>query len=170
MAMDDESFVARWKRRIKPRDILAAISIHRISDYFVTIPEGILPQSSPVDWSNGDYKNVRVEWRADLTELERRRLEAQLLPRTTYRERAELAYRPEEVGETVHDHIWNEVNEHLGTTAQSFVELVEQLGVMRFGHRTRVGDTFCGSGQIPFEAARIGCDVYALTSIRLLAC
>ena len=35
-----------------------------------------------------------------------------------------------------------------------FAELVEQLGVMRFGHRPRVADTFCGSGQIPFEAAR----------------
>ena len=32
---------------------------------------------------------------------------------------------------------------------------------MRFGHCPRVGDTFCGSGQIPFEAARLGCDVCA---------
>lgn len=32
---------------------------------------------------------------------------------------------------------------------------------MRFSHRPCVADTFCGSGQIPFEAARLGCDVYA---------
>ena len=32
---------------------------------------------------------------------------------------------------------------------------------MRYGHRPRVADTFSGSGQIPFEAARLGCDVYA---------
>ena len=32
---------------------------------------------------------------------------------------------------------------------------------MRFGHRPRVGDSFCGAGSIPFEAARLGCDVYA---------
>ena len=32
---------------------------------------------------------------------------------------------------------------------------------MRFGHRPKVADTFCGSGQIPFEAARLGFDVYA---------
>jgi putative DNA methylase len=32
---------------------------------------------------------------------------------------------------------------------------------MRFGHRPRVADPFCGSGQIPFEAARLGCDAYA---------
>src|SRR5690606_32055253 len=30
-----------------------------------------------------------------------------------------------------------------------------------FGHRPRVADVFSGSGQIPFEAARLGCDVYA---------
>jgi hypothetical protein len=30
---------------------------------------------------------------------------------------------------------------------QSFPELVEQLGIMRFGHRPRVADTFCGSGR-----------------------
>ncbi|MFS8799906.1 DNA methylase, partial [Synechococcus sp. R60.3] len=40
---------------------------------------------------------------------------------------------------------------------------------MRFGHRPRVGDTFCGSGQIPFEAARLGCDVYA-SDLNPIAC
>jgi len=82
----------------------------------------------------------------------RRLLEAQMLPRAPYRERVKAAKRPEEVMETVHDHIWDAVNAHLGTSARSFPELVEQLGIMRFGHRPRVADTFCGSGQIPFEA------------------
>jgi putative DNA methylase len=44
---------------------------------------------------------------------------------------------------------------------KSLPELVEQLGIARFGHRPMVADTFCGGGLIPFEAARIGCDVYA---------
>ena len=34
--------------------------------------------------------------------------------------------------DTVHDHIWDAVNAHLGTNAHSFPELVEQLGIMRF--------------------------------------
>src|SRR5204863_7531796 len=55
---------------------------------------------------------------------------------------------------------WGEINAHLGTRAQSLEELVEQLGTMRFGHRPRVGDAFCGGGSVPFEAARIGCDAY----------
>ena len=47
--------------------------------------------------------------------------------------------------------------------------LVEQLGMLRYGHRPRVGDTFCGGGSIPFEAARLGCDVYA-SDLNPVAC
>ena len=57
----------------------------------------------------------------------------------------------------------------LAPVHNSFPELVEQLGIMRFGHRPRVADTFCGSGQIPFEAARLGCDVYA-SDLNPVAC
>jgi len=48
-------------------------------------------------------------------------------------------------------------------------EFVEQLGIARFGHRPKVADTFCGGGSIPFEAARIGCDVYA-SDLNPIAC
>ncbi|WP_295435718.1 DUF1156 domain-containing protein [uncultured Thiodictyon sp.] len=161
MAMDDESFVVRWKRRPKPKEVLAELSIDWIDAFFTVDPPGALPNSAPVDWSDPAYKGVKVAWRADLTEMERRRLEVQMLPDLTYRERVDQARRPEEVMETVHEHIWGAVNAHLGTHAGSFPELVEQLGILRFGHRPRVADTFCGSGQIPFEAARLGCDVYA---------
>ncbi|MFC1824500.1 anti-phage-associated DUF1156 domain-containing protein [Thermodesulfobacteriota bacterium] len=169
MAMDDESFVARWKRRPKPMEILSTLSISRISDYFTAEPEGLLPPSAPVDWSNPDYAGVKVSWRKDLTELERRRLEVQMLPKISYRERVAAAKRPEEVMDTVHDHIWDAVNAHFGTNAYSFPELIEQLGIMRFGHRPKMADTFCGSGQIPFEAARLGCDVYA-SDLNPVAC
>jgi putative DNA methylase len=169
MAMDDESFVARWKRRPKPRDILATLSIAHIADYFTIKQVGVLPDSAPLDWSKPEYARVKVAWRADITELERRRLEAQMLPRLPYRERVDAAQRPEEVMDTVHDHIWDAVNAHLGTNAQSLPELVEQLGIMRFGHRPQVADTFCGSGQIPFEAARLGCNVYA-SDLNPVAC
>ncbi len=161
MAMDDESFVVRWKRRPRAKDILGNLAIARVADYFIVEPEGILPDSAPVDWSNSEYAEVKVSWRQDLTEMRRRCLEAQMLPKVSYRERVDDAQRPEEVMDNVHDHIWDAVNAHLGTRAHSFPELAGQLGIMRFGHRPIVGDTFCGSGQIPFEAARLGCDVYA---------
>ena len=101
-----------------------------------------------------------MTWRPELTTRQRRDLEAQMLPAEPYRARVAASRRPEEISD-VHEHIWDDVNAHLGTDARSFPELVEQLGVMRYGHRPSVGDPFCGSGQIPFEAARIGCDVYA---------
>ena len=169
MAMDDESFVVRWKRRPKPKEILGELPIGRIDAYFAVDPPEALPVSAPVDWSNPAYAKVKVAWRPGLTELERRRIEARLLPDLPYRERVEQARRPEEVMESVHDHIWGPVNAHLGTCAGSFPELVEQLGILRFGHRPRVADTFCGSGQIPFEAARLGCDVYA-SDLNPIAC
>jgi putative DNA methylase len=86
-----------------------------------------------------------------------------------YRVWVQSASRAEECGEELFDHIWDAVNAHLGTRADSMVELVEQLGIMRFGHRPRVADTFCGSGQIPFEGARLGCDVYA-SDLNPVAC
>lgn len=169
MAMDDESFVVRWKRRPKPREVLATLSIPRIEEYFVVEPTGVLPEFAPVDWSLPKNADLRVAWRKDITEMKRRQLEAQMLPKMPYRERVTKSKRPEEVMDTVHDHIWKVVNDHFGTTAYSFPDLVEQLGVMRFGHRPRLADTFCGSGQIPFEAARLGCDVYA-SDLNPVAC
>jgi adenine-specific DNA methylase len=86
-----------------------------------------------------------------------------------YEERAQFAYRPEEISTELPDHVWSLVNDHLGTNATSVRSLVEQLGVMRFGRRPSVADTFCGGGSIPFEAARLGCVVNA-SDLNPIAC
>lgn len=89
---------------------------------------------------------------------------------SSYNEQVQKAKRPEELSDdSLFSHIWTKVNNHLGTSASSFPELVEQMGIARFGHRPRVADVFCGSGQIPFEAARLGCDVYA-SDLNPIAC
>jgi adenine-specific DNA methylase len=76
-----------------------------------------------------------------------------------YAERITYCDRPENVtGPSAA--AWMEINAHLGTTATSLAELVEQLGQRTFGHTPRVGDSFCGGGSIPFEAARIGCEAF----------
>jgi putative DNA methylase len=168
MGMDDESFVARLKFHPKPKEIVATLPITRITDYFTVEPLRILPAAAPVNMSKPEYTRVQVSWRDGITEMDRRRLEAQMLPKVSYHTRVEEAFRPEEVN-SVHDHIWDAINAHLNTYAQSFPELVEQLGIMRFGHRPRVADPFCGSGQIPFEAARLGCDAYA-SDLNPVAC
>lgn len=86
-----------------------------------------------------------------------------------FNEQVRAAKRPEEIGDTLFSHIWARVNKHLGTTASSIPELVEQMGVARYGRCPKVADVFSGSGQIPFEAARLGCDVYA-SDLNPIAC
>lgn len=106
----------------------------------------------------------------DSTSIEKRMLEKlppskrdrfHELKQLPYSEQVENGKRPEEMDSFLFSHIWGQVNSHLGTSAASFPQLIEQLGVARFGHRPKVADVFSGSGQIPFEAARLGCDVYA---------
>ena len=59
MAMDDESFVARWPRRPRPKEILATLSLARIGDYFTVSPPGVLPESAPMDWTKPGYGDVQ---------------------------------------------------------------------------------------------------------------
>ena len=170
MAMDDESFVVRWPRRSKPKDILATLSIAQPADYFTFHPSSFIPHPSPWDWSKPEYEDVKVAWREDLPELERRRLEAQMLPNVPYRERVDKAKRAEEVMDTVHDHIWDDgqcpprhdVPSRSLSWSSNWASCDSAIGRC-------VADTFCGSGQIPFEAARLGCDVYA-SDLNPVAC
>lgn len=108
-----------------------------------------------------DDRSAYLDWRNDVCDAERDDWRLRALDTHTYDERVKRAKRPEECDETLLDGIWPEVNAHLGTRAWTLPELVQQLGAARFGHRPKVADTFCGAGSIPFEAARIGCSVYA---------
>ncbi len=171
MAMDDASFAVRFGR-IPPRKLVERVELRNIAQYFEIDPPGSLPEDAPLtlaDYADDKGKLPKLAWREEIPDKQWRKIEALALPQVPYRQRVSLAKRPEEVYGTVHEHIWDEVNAHLGTFAHSFPELVEQLGIMRFGHRPRVADTFCGSGQIPFEAARLGCDVYA-SDLNPIAC
>ena len=109
-------------------------------------------------------------WRDDLAEDERRARIAAAFAGLPYAERLAHVRRPEECSEAeLLTPVWQDVNRHLGTAVRSIPELVEQLGIARFGRRPKLADTFCGGGSIPFEAARIGCDVYA-SDLNPIAC
>ncbi|AEP13208.1 anti-phage-associated DUF1156 domain-containing protein [Chloracidobacterium thermophilum] len=113
-------------------------------------------------------------WRRDLTDDDKLTLYRRALATLgSYEAKASLGKRPEEVNpDWLYAPVWPVVNRHyahLGIEAHSFPELIEQLGILRYGHRPRVGDTFCGGGSIPFEAARLGCDVYA-SDLNPVAC
>ncbi len=95
-----------------------------------------------------------------LDEQEKEALQLLVFERMTYAEKLGYCERPEQIeGPTPKD--WDEINAHLGTQARDLNELVRELGEKRFGHIPCVGDAFCGGGSIPFESARLGCDVYA---------
>ena len=176
MGMDGVSLSKR-QGLAKPEDILRGVTLDNIEDYFEISPPELskyIPKTSPVDlrlipYFNENYvKFPKIRWREDISEAEQHALAAQLLETGSYREVARDAKRAEEVP-NLSAHIWRQVNAHLNTKANSFSQLVEQLGVMRFGHRPTVSDTFSGSGQIPFAAAQLGCDVYA-SDLNPIAC
>jgi len=121
----------------------------------------------------GQYVSVesgKPKWLAKLDGEVLARLIEEWFPTIPYERRLRFCKRPEECDEAdLLADIWPEVNRHLGTNAHSMPELVQQLGIARFGHRPKVADTFCGGGSIPFEAARMGCDVYA-SDLNPIAC
>ena len=175
MGMDDVSMSKRLGLP-KPAEIVQTAKISDINAYFVVDPPGHpLPESSPFDVKdypyikNGKELAPKLKWRSDISKTKMHEVAALTFELDTYRDLATEAKRAEEVSDELSTHIWCRVNQHLGTKAFSYPELVEQLGVMRFGHRPTVADTFSGSGQIPFSAAQLGCNVYA-SDLNPVAC
>ena len=153
MAFDDEGLARR---------ALAA------NAYSATAIQEAIPVSDPERYFSGRG------WRRDITDEEKLALYRRALASLpSYEEKAALGKRPEELDqEWLFASVWPDVNSHyahLGVSVRSLPELVEQFGVLRYGHRPRVGDTFSGGGSIPFEAARIGCDAYA-SDLNPVAC
>lgn len=101
----------------------------------------------------------KLIWNDSLSAEEKTIIQKKLFNRMGYDERLKYCVRPEQI-ENLPQTEWNTINEHLGTTAMSLHDLVEQLGQKQFGHTPRVGDAFCGGGSIPFEAARMGCEAF----------
>jgi len=151
MGMDKRSLAVRHGY-IKPSDIVKRTNGVETFNWFESLPEADLPEKSPFDLN--DYpveiqksgKDITVipklKWLDNVTEKERLSLESTALPYHGYQQNVYSAKRPEEVIEEVHNHIWGEVNAHLGTFASSFPELIEQMGIARFGRRPRVADVF----------------------------
>ena len=89
-----------------------------------------------------------------------RELQRLVFQSLSYADKLKYCARPEEI-EGPSESAWCEINEYLHTDAHNLQELVQQLGMRRFGHIPRVGDCFCGGGSNVFEPVRLGCDVTA---------
>lgn len=136
LTMDDEGTWERKKSSIPANEMQKYLSSREIDEYF------------------NDSK-----LRGDLSRKDKEELQRTVFMRMGYDARLQYCLRPEEI-DGPSPKAWNEINSHLGTRASTIPELVEELGIRQFGARPTVGDCFCGGGSVPFEAARIGCDVY----------
>jgi putative DNA methylase len=180
MAIDDDAFLRR-ELSVSPSEVarraieIGALEVARVRTYFAITgrPDDELNQLSAEDQSALIHEAIaarKLRWRRGTDAEDQARLQRAALSTLSYLEKLDMTKRPEECqAGALFGPVWEEVNAHLGTNAQSFAELVEQLGIMRFGHRPMAGDTFCGGGSIPFEAARLGCDVYA-SDLNPIAC
>ena len=93
---------------------------------------------------------LRPRWRGDLSECARQAVVATALLALPYSidGRLKVVKRPEELDEhELLQPIWPRINAHLGTNAYSLEELVEQLGIARFGHRPVVATPSAVAGQ-----------------------
>lgn len=176
MGIDDDAFAIRAD--LKADTIVRTIALDDIDPLKVfrfNRPKGEEPTQFPyrdeLDENLSLYGSLKAAWKPKVPKATKVQLQKRTLKKLklSYRSKLDISARPEEVGDELYDGIWRDVNKHLGTEAHSIPELVEQLGIMRFGHRPKVADTFCGGGSIPFEAARLGCDVYA-SDLNPVAC
>jgi adenine-specific DNA methylase len=181
MAIDDEAFLRRGFRpscfdivqRLYTRGQMRADEAESLFEVrHRTIANG-KPLWELVPFLIGDLEKPGrslLQWQERVSEWDRDKWRLRWVRSFSYLERVYGAKRPEELDQDeLFEPVWDDVNAHLGTEARSFPELIEQLGTLRYGKRPRVGDTFCGGGSIPFEAARIGCDVYA-SDLNPIAC
>ena len=153
MAIDEEGLARRAlaKNELSAKDLQKITDADRRERYF-----------SGNGWRRGISDDEKLEvFRVALSTL------------GSYEEKARKGKRPEEVDqEWLYAPVWETVNRryaHWGVNASNIAQLVEQLGILRYGRRPRVGDAFCGGGSIPFEAARVGCDAYA-SDLNPIAC
>jgi adenine-specific DNA methylase len=140
--MDDSGLWERKDKSIPMSELYSRLTPKERAEWFVEPKAGDKPKYK---------KSVRAN--------ERKRLQRLVFDRLSYDEKLDYCCRPEQI-DGPPTNAWTAINDHLGTDAQNIADLIGELGQRRFGHVPRVGDSFCGGGSIPFEAARIGCGTY----------
>lgn len=143
LTMDDEGLWLRKNQNIPIKEIYMNLNQIERKRYF-----------SPESTENRPVLNPAV------SKEEKVYLQKLVFNRFSYDAKLKYCIRPEyfESHELID---WTSINEHLETSAASIHELIDELGRKRFGRKPRIGDVFTGGGSIPFEAARMGADVYA---------
>jgi len=143
LTMDEEGLIKRKNKSIPAEEVHKYLTPSEKRRYF-----------------EDEQSSNKIAYKAGITRGERDQAQLTVFCRMSYDEKLRYCMRPEEV-DNLDASEWAKINQHLGTNAESLQELVKELGERRFGKVPVVGDCFCGGGSVPFEAARMGCDVYA---------
>jgi len=162
MRMDEEG-IARRGVALSAADVLAAPGVcASLKALHIEADDGA---GGPPRWRPIPRGTGRAA--ADEIGAERSAMARAALRSVPYARQVGAASRAEEVedllraDDPLYEDVWDRAARHLGTASRSLPDLVGELGVARFGRRPVVGDPFSGGGSIPFEAARVGCDVVA---------
>ena len=142
MTMDDDGMLLRKSKKVPPNELFRRLGPSDRSRYFA---------------SESCEGNARL--RRDISSSDKEELQRRVFLSMSYDERLDYCDRPEEI-DGPSPGSWKTINEYLGSHAASLSDLVVELGRRRFGRVPLVGDSFCGGGSVPFEAARLGCEAY----------
>ena len=140
--MDEEGLFKRKSKNIGTSDLFNFMNPKERDKYF-----------------EPDHKNGSLKYKKTVTIEDKNYLQKIIFNRLSYDEKLNYCERSENV-KLEDEKIWVQINSHLETNAYSLEDLVQELGEKRFKHKLKVGDVFSGGGSIPFEAARMGIDVY----------
>mgnify|MGYP000010868514 CR=1 FL=1 len=151
LTMDEDGLLKRKTKSLSTKDIYRLLDNTEKEKYFV------------ID-DKGTPKYIR-----GIKSEEKQELQKTCFNRLSYDEKIKLCCRPEELDNVLSKEEWDDINNYLGTNTDSLQSLVNELGIKKFGHTPIVGDCFAGGGSIPFEAARMGCEVYA-SDLNPIAC
>ncbi|MBG0765353.1 MAG: DUF1156 domain-containing protein, partial [Tissierellales bacterium] len=147
LTMDEEGLWLRKSKNIPKKNLWELTTKNERNKYFSDDSTDKKPKY-PTGMSREDKQNLKEE------------LQKLVFSRLSYDDKLSYCDRPEHA-KLKDIKQWVKINDHLKTNAYSLQELVKQLGEKKFGKKPKVGDCFSGGGSIPFEATRMGADVFA---------
>ena len=143
LSMDNEGLYQRKIKNMSAKEIFKVVNEDKRKKYFT---------------ENSTKENVNML--KIFSNEEKNKLQKIAFDKLSYDEKLNYCERAENV-ENVNIDSWKEINDYLNTDATNYQELIQQLGVKRYGRIPRIGDCFSGGGSIPFESVRLGADTYA---------
>lgn len=162
LTMDEDGLWQRKNKPIKDKVIIENLTAKELQEYF-EVPVDLFSvneDSQDKLIKKAVKKNIsEIKWKQGLGKDQKQRATQIAFSRLSYDQKLEYCLRPEET-EVTNKKTWEEINTHLATKAASLPELMRELGKKRFGNIPTVGDCFAGGGSIPFEAARMGLNVF----------